>query len=310
MIEVKHVRKFFNGSRALDDFSLQIRRGELVGLVGPNGAGKTTLIKILSTLLVPDAGTVRIDGIDVVRNPADIRRLIGYLADQSGLYQDMRVREFLEFFADAFHLQASGRRQAIDDALARANLESRAEDFVEGLSFGARQRLMVAKTLLHRPSVLLLDEPANGLDPIARLRLRDLLRELHSQGLTILISSHILADLEDICTHAVLISDGRNLASEGGEVGIALRPSGQEVRIYEVELLGSAEKAVAALATMPGVKVLEAAAPRLRLSIEGPDERIADALNTLVTGGARVVRFAQRGFDLEQRYRAVYGGQL
>jgi ABC-2 type transport system ATP-binding protein len=308
MIEVEHVRKSFNGTQALDDVSLRVKKGELVGLVGPNGAGKTTLIRILSTLLLPDRGTVSIDGTDVVRNPASIRRVVGYLADQSGLYQDMRVRELLEFFADAFHLQGAGRNDAIESALVRAGLESRAEDLVEGLSFGAKQRLMLAKTLLHSPSVLLLDEPANGLDPIARVHLRDLLKELNSQGLTILISSHILADLEDICTHAVLISSGRNVVDEEGNVEIALRQLGQKPRLYEVELLGGAENAAAALATMPGVRVLEAAATRLRLSIEGPDERIADTLRTLVTAGITVTSFAPRGSGLEQRYRAVFGG--
>jgi len=308
MIEVEHVRKTFNGTQALDDFSLRVKKGELVGLVGPNGAGKTTLIRILSTLLLPDRGTVSIDGTDVVRNPASIRRVVGYLADQSGLYQDMRVRELLEFFADAFHLQGTGRNDALENALVRAGLESRAEDFVEGLSFGMKQRLMLAKTLLHSPSVLLLDEPANGLDPIARVHLRDFLKELNSQGLTILISSHILADLEDICTHAVLISGGKNVVDEEGNAGIALRQAGRKPRLFEVELLGGAEKAAAALATMPGVQVLEAAATRLRLSIDGPDERIADTLRILVSAGITVTSFARRGSGLEQRYRAVFGG--
>lgn len=309
MIEVEHVRKSFNGTQALDDFFLRVTKGELVGLVGPNGAGKTTLIRILSTLLLPDAGTVRIDGTDVVRNPASIRRVVGYLADQSGLYQDMRVREFLEFFADAFHLQGTGRKNAIENALVRASLELRADDFVEGLSFGTRQRLILAKTLLHSPSVLLLDEPANGLDPIARVHLRDLLKELNSQGLTILISSHILADLEDICTHAVLISGGRNVVDEEGNTVIALRHLASQPRLYEVELLGSAENAAAALATMPGVQVLETAATRLRLSIDGPDERIADTLRILVTTGTAVTSFERRGSSLEQRYRVVFGGK-
>jgi ABC-2 type transport system ATP-binding protein len=234
--------------------------------------------------------------------------VVGYLADQSGLYQDMRVHELLEFFADAFHLQGTGRNDAIESALIHAGLESRAEDFVEGLSFGAKQRLMLAKTLLHSPSVLLLDEPANGLDPIARVHLRDLLKQLNSQGLTILISSHILADLEDICTHAVLISGGRNVADEEGNMGIALRQLGQKGQLFEVELLDGAEHAAAALATVPGVQVLEAAATRLRLSINGPDERIADTLRTLVTAGVTVTSFARRGSGLEQRYRAVFGG--
>jgi ABC-2 type transport system ATP-binding protein len=309
MIEVEHVRKSFNRTRALDDVSLQVGKGELVGLVGPNGAGKTTLIRILSTLLRPDGGAVRIDGTDVVSHPAAIRGVVGYLADQSGLYQDMRVREFLEFFADAFHLRGTGRTDAIECALVRAGLESRAGDFVEELSAGTKQRLMLAKTLLHNPRVLLLDEPANGLDPIARTQLRSLLTELNAQGLTILISSHILADLEEICTHAVLISRGSIVADEEGNTVIPLRRPERQAWLYEVELLGSAEKAAAALAAMPGVQVLETAATRLRLSIDGPDEHVAETLRAMVVGGNSVIRFERRGSGLEQRYRLAFGGK-
>jgi ABC-2 type transport system ATP-binding protein len=308
MIEVEHVRKSFKGARALDDVSLQVSKGELVGLVGPNGAGKTTLIRILSTLLFPDGGAVRIDGTDVARHPAAVRGMVGYLADQSGLYQDMRVSEFLEFFADAFHLRGTGRKDAIERALVRAGLVGRANDFVEGLSFGTKQRLMLAKTLLHSPSVLLLDEPANGLDPIARNQLRDHLTELNAQGVTILISSHILADLEDICTHAVLISSGRNVVDEEGNTVIPLRHPEHHAWLFDVGILGDPGKAVASLAAVPGVQVLETAATRLRLSIDGPDERVAETLRALVAGGSAVIRFERRGSGLEQRYRLAFGG--
>ena len=200
MIEVNDLRKSYNGSRGLDGFNLKVDKGELFGLVGPNGAGKTTLMKILASLLVPDSGVAQVAGMSVQHNRDAVKTLIGYMPDQPGLYQDMRLREFLQFFADAFHVSKHRQPTTIDSALTRARLRERSDAYVEELSFGMKQRLVLAKTLLHEPKLLLLDEPATGLDPIARLDLRRELQQLNVEGVTILISSHILSDLEDICT--------------------------------------------------------------------------------------------------------------
>ena len=210
MIDVEQIRKGFGRKLALNGFTLHVGAGELFGLVGPNGAGKTTLMKILSTLLPIDSGTAQIGGLDVTTQGREVKRLIGYLPDQPGVYQDMSVREFLEFFADAFRLTGSRHRAAVDRALEWSGLNDRSRNPVEQLSFGMKQRLVLAKTLLHDPKVLLLDEPATGLDPMARLELRTQLKQLQAQGVTILISSHILSDLEDICTQIALIGEGRN----------------------------------------------------------------------------------------------------
>jgi len=166
MIAIEHLAKSYNGTRGLDGFSLQVEEGELFGLVGPNGAGKTTLIKILATLLRPDRGAARVAGLDVTKHPQEVKRAVGYMPDQPGLYQDMRVREFLEFFADAFRLPRERRRKAVAQGLERSGLTTRAHAFVEELSLGMKQRLLLARTLLHDPRVLLLDEPATGLDPL------------------------------------------------------------------------------------------------------------------------------------------------
>src|SRR3972149_6590797 len=208
MIEIEELRKSYNGQRALDGFSLRVEEGELFGLVGPNGAGKTTLIKILATLLPADGGRARVAGYDVAAAPRAVKPLIGYLPDVPGLYQDMRVSEFLEFFADAFRLPR-----------------------------------LLPKPLLHEPRVLLLDEPATGLDPLARIELREHLKALNRDGVTIFISSHILSDLEDICSRVALIANGRNAADVKGRTVLTLQEAVPPRVICEIEVAGEAEGA-------------------------------------------------------------------
>ncbi|MFZ0820096.1 MAG: ABC transporter ATP-binding protein [Candidatus Acidiferrales bacterium] len=311
MIEISQIRKSYKNTKALDGFNLQVAEGELIGLVGPNGAGKTTLIKILATLIRSDEGVARIAGIDVSRAKDSTKRIVGYMPDQPGLYQDMRVREFLEFFADAFQLRGSARLAAVDLALERSGLSSRSRAFVEELSFGMRQRLLMAKTLLHQPKVLLLDEPATGLDPLARIDLRHQLQQLSAQGMTILVSSHILSDLEDICSRVALISSGRNATDEQGRSVLDLRAktrdSGPRSRMYELEILGNAEAASRAAAELSGVRVLHIASPRVVVEISGDDVAVANLLHHLITFGVQVVKFSPSEASLEDRYRRIFG---
>jgi ABC-2 type transport system ATP-binding protein len=306
MIDVDQLSKTFNGTRALDGFTLHVGAGELFGLVGPNGAGKTTLMKVLSTLLPMDSGTAQIGGLHVNLQPRDVKRLTGYLPDQPGVYQDMSVREFLEFFADAFQLTGSRYRDAVDRALERSGLAGRSEDSVEQLSFGMKQRLVLAKTLLHDPKVLLLDEPATGLDPLARIELREQLKRLQAGGITILISSHILSDLEDICTQIALIGAGRNATDAEGHSVLQLHAPQAPVRIYEIELLGDSAAAVAIVKSVAGARVLESSSDRFVVEITGADEPAAALLRTLVMGGVNVLRFDHRALDLEERYRMIF----
>jgi ABC-2 type transport system ATP-binding protein len=307
MIEVRELRKNYNGVRALEGFSLEVARGELFGLVGPNGAGKSTLIKVLATLIQPDAGTATIAGEDVRRSPRKVRRQIGYMPDVPGLYHDMRVAEYLEFFADAFHL--GGLRQvSVNRALQRSGLESRAQAFVEELSLGMKQRLVLAKTLLHEPAVLLLDEPATGLDPLARIDLREQLRQLKAEGVTILISSHILSDLEDICDRVAFIAGGRNHADSSGKAVLTLAQQADRAMLCEIEVLGSAEEAANRAAALTGVRVRDASGSVLLLEVTGGKSEIATALRQLVAAGVEVLRFqpAAAGLGLEQHYRKMF----
>jgi ABC-2 type transport system ATP-binding protein len=307
MIAVEKIRKSFDGTHALDGFTLHVGAGELFGLVGPNGAGKTTLMKVLSTLLPADGGTAQIGGLDVATQAREVKRLIGYMPDQPGVYQDMSVREFLEFFADAFHITGARHRVAVDRALERSGLADRRRDSVEQLSFGMKQRLVLAKTLLHDPKVLLLDEPATGLDPIARIDLRAQLKQLQAEGVTILISSHILSDLEDICTQIALIGAGRNAADADGNSVIQLHAPQTQLRIYEVEVVGDSAPALSIVKSSAGVRLLESGVGRLVVEIIGADEQVTSFLRALVTGGVNVLRFDHRAGGVEERYRLAFG---
>src|SRR5580704_16210751 len=308
MIEVDQIQKRYNGSRGLAGFTTRVEKGELFGLVGPNGAGKTTLIKILSTLIRPDSGAARIAGIDVTANPRGVKRVVGYMPDQPGLYQDMRVLEFLEFFADAFRIPSRQRRAAVDKGLEDSGLGARRDSFVEELSFGMKQRLFLAKTLLHSPQVLLLDEPATGLDPMARVDLRDQLKRLNRQGITILLSSHILADLQEICSRVALIADGKNQQDAAGNSVIELRSADSSLtRLYEVGVLQDGERAAQFAGTFTGVKVMDVEPSRIVVEISGEPAQAAEFLRHLVTSGVQVVRFDRPPATLEQRYREVFG---
>jgi ABC-2 type transport system ATP-binding protein len=306
VIDVEQMRKSFDGTRALDGFTLHVGAGELFGLVGPNGAGKTTLMKVLSTLLPMDSGTAQIGGRSVKTQTREVKRLIGYLPDQPGVYQDMSVREFLEFFADAFQLTGVRHRASVDRALERSGLADRNADSVEQLSFGMRQRLVLAKTLLHDPKVLLLDEPATGLDPLARIELREQLKRLRAEGITILISSHILSDLEDVCTQIALIGAGRNATDAEGHSVLQLRAPPAPARIYEIELLGDSALAVTMVNSLAGARVLESGPSRLVVEITGADEQAAVLLRALVVGGVNVLHFEHHALGLEERYRMVF----
>ena len=208
MIECQNLRMEYGDTVALENLCLNIDAGEVFGLIGPNGAGKTTLIRVLATLLEPTYGTVRIAGVNVLANPLAVHPIIGYMSDFFSLYENMRVWEYLDHFARCYRVPADRRDKLIDEALELVSLQVRRESEINELSRGMRQRLCFAKSLLHEPQVLLLDEPASGLDPAGRLEFRELLKQLHSMGRTILISSHILVEMTDFCTSIGIMEQG------------------------------------------------------------------------------------------------------
>lgn len=214
-IVVEHARRTFRGVVAVDDLSLVARPGEVTALIGPNGSGKTTLMLMLATLLEPDAGTIRVDGFDPVTQSAEVRRRIGWMPDGFGTWDALKVREVIEIVAAAYRIPSASIRPRVDELLRLVHLDDLADRPARVLSRGQKQRLGLARALVNDPSVLVLDEPASGLDPRSRIELRDILRDLAAQGRTILVSSHILTELQEMAERAVIVARGRSIEDQG-----------------------------------------------------------------------------------------------
>jgi ABC-2 type transport system ATP-binding protein len=229
-IRVRHLWHRFGRTEVLRDVSFDVHEGEIFGFIGPNGAGKTTTIRVMATLLEPMAGKVEIDGLDVTVDPHAVRKVIGYMPDHAGVYERVTVREYLEFFADAYRVPTAGTTYAVVDAVMElTDLTKLRDKLVATMSKGMKQRLQLARTLLHDPKVLILDEPASDLDPRARIEIRDLLVELRSMGKTIFLSSHILTELADVCTSVAILERGRLVVS-GPIADIARRLEAAQAR--------------------------------------------------------------------------------
>ncbi|HVN52848.1 MAG TPA: ABC transporter ATP-binding protein [Anaerolineaceae bacterium] len=310
VIEIQNLTKRYGGRTAVDGLNLEVENGEIFGFVGPNGAGKTTTIRIMATLLEPSAGEVRIGSHLVSKEPAGVRRLVGYMPDVFGLYRDMKVWEYLDFFAACYHIPESVRPGLIGDLLELVDLSHRREDMLESLSRGMQQRLSLARTLIHDPQVLILDEPASGLDPRARVEIRELLVQLSRMGKTIFFSTHILADVAEICTRVGILEAGKLVAV--GELE-ALQQQVMPRRTVEITLLDNLETARKLLESLPAVSALKEIGGqngrcRLELEFIGDDQALSQILAWLVQAGVQVVRFSAESRDLEAVFmRATKG---
>ena len=298
--------KRYDGTLAVAGVDLTVDQGEIFGLVGPNGAGKTTTLRILATLLAPSAGTAEIAGMSVTRNPDQVRRVIGFMPDAFGVYDDMKVWEYLDFFGRCYGLTPSARRRVISDLLELVDLADKRNSYVQTLSRGMQQRLCLAHALVHDPQVLLLDEPASGLDPRARVELRELLRELRAMGKTILISSHILPELEELCTSVAIVDHGSVLA-QGRVADIERRLRfGAVLRVHvlaEGEALEAARDHFAADPEVASTSILEDGT--IELGFRGDDAASARLLATAVGAGLQIVTFSRAASDLEELFLQV-----
>jgi ABC-2 type transport system ATP-binding protein len=308
IVRTTGLAKRYDGTLAVAGVDLEVGAGEIFGLVGPNGAGKTTTLRMLATLLAPTSGDAEIAGASIRRNPDAVRRVLGYMPDSFGVYDDMRVWEYLDFFARCYGLPAARRRRMIGDLLELVDLADKREAWVSALSRGMQQRLCLAHALVHDPQVLLLDEPASGLDPRARVELRELLRELRVLGKTILVSSHILPELEELCTSVAIIDRGQVLAS--GRIADIERRLRQGA-VLRVRVLGDDEARIAARAwfeTRPDVASAAILADgQVELGFRGDDDATAGLLADAVGAGLRVASFSRAASDLEELFLQVTG---
>jgi len=305
MIEINGLTKKFGNLVAVNDLSFRIERGDAFGFVGPNGAGKTTTIKMLATLLPPDGGSATVNGHDVVKEPEAVRACIGYMPDFFGVYDDMKVWEYLDFFAAAYRVAAQKRPQLIRDVLELTDLSHKRDDYVDALSRGMKQRLCLAKTLVHDPDVLLLDEPASGLDPRARIEIRELLQELVKMDKTILISSHILPELAELCNKIAIIEGGKLvLAGDVKEISSQLA-GGLKLIIRTSDRL---EEACRFLAERPEIASAELGEGCIECVYRGPEGQQHSILTCLVQAGFPVQSFSEEEADLEDLYMRLTQG--
>ena len=306
MIEVSHFTKRYGEFVAVDDLSFSIGAGEIFGFIGPNGAGKSTTIRFLATLLRPTSGEGRIAGHSVVSDPMAVRRVIGFMPDDFGVYDGMKVWEFLDFFAVAYQIPRVQRKQIIGQVLELLDLTHKRDDYVNGLSKGMKQRLCLAKTLVHDPPVLILDEPASGLDPRARLEMKALLTELKGMGKTILVSSHILSELADFCTSIGIIERGRLLAAGSiQEIQSQLRA----YRVLKVRVgAGGSERAARIIGDDDGTRKVEAYDHTVTAEFEGTDEALGGLLHRLIAAGVPVQSFAEEELSLEEVFMMITKG--
>jgi ABC-2 type transport system ATP-binding protein len=310
MIETRALLKRYDSLTAINNLTLQVPRGAIYGFAGPNGAGKTSTMRILTTLLLPTSGQAFVAGHEVTRDPRTVRRLIGYMPDYFGVYEDMRVWEYLDFFAACYDIAESDRPNMISDLLDLVDLGHRRDDMVDKLSRGMKQRLCLARTLVHDPQVLILDEPASGLDPRARIEIRELLVELARMGKTIFFSTHILADVSEICTHIGIIEAGQ-LVVQGRMDDVRRRWMAS--RELVITLLGRTEDAKRELIQMPAVvevSDMDAAGgrQRLRVAFNGEDQVLTDMIQMLAAQNIPVLNFNEEAHDLESVFMRVTKG--
>lgn len=297
-IEIRDLRVDYGNFVAVSDVTLSVPVGEVFGLVGPNGAGKTSTFRVLATLMEPTYGEVRLAGIDIFEDPAAARRLMGYMPDLAPVPSDLKVWEFLDLYADAYGLgSAAARRERVEECLTEVALTDRRNVFCKTLSRGQTQRLVLAKTLLHAPKVLILDEPASGMDPLSRRNLRLALRRLADAGSTVFISSHILSELAEMCSSICVMNRGHLLAA--GTVDEVRRLLGRVERTLTVAVLERADVAADWLWTQPGVTALKRAEERLSFAFSGTHDEQAALLAGLIGQQFRVTVFEEQKSTFE-----------
>lgn len=305
MIELIDFGKDYGEFTAVERLNLKIEAGELFGFIGPNGAGKSTSIRFLATLLKASRGEGIVNGHRVTQDPMSVRHSVGYMPDNFGVYDGMKVWEFLDFFAVAYRIGRSKRKQVINDVMDLLDLGHKRNDFVNGLSRGMKQRLCLAKTLVHDPPVLILDEPTSGLDPRARVEVKALLKELRRMGKTILISSHILTELADCCTSIGIIERGQ-LLMHGPIEEVYRRIRGN--RVLEIKFTDKMDLGLSIVRSSPLLRDCQVEDHSCTIELEASDQQVADMLQQLIASGIGIRSYAEKEPSLEDVFMLVTKG--
>ena len=302
MLTIKNLRKRYGNFQALDGLNLEVADGELFGFVGPNGAGKTTTLKILAGLLVPDEGEVEIGGLDVYSDGKELRRRIGYVPDFFGVYDNLKVSEYMEFFAACYHLEGFEARKRARSLLEQVGLGERMDACVDGLSRGMQQRLCLARALIHDPELLIMDEPTAGLDPRTHLEFRQMVWELHEQGKTILLSSHNLAELSELCTDIGIIDAGKMVLSGSNDAAIDQIYTSKQIIISVHDQM---EKALAFLKESPMVRTISICEKDIMVGFTGDEHRESELLKQMIEAGIPVRGFMREPGSLESIFMQI-----
>jgi ABC-2 type transport system ATP-binding protein len=305
MIELTNFGKDYGEFTAVGSVNMKIEAGELFGFIGPNGAGKSTSIRFLATLLKSTRGDGLVNGFSVNKQPMDVRRSIGYMPDDFGVYDGMKVWEFLDFFAVAYKIGRTQRKKVIGDVLELLDLTHKRDDYVNGLSRGMKQRLCLAKTLVHDPPVLILDEPTSGLDPRARIEVKALLKELRKMGKTIMISSHILSELADCCTSIGIIERGQLLMH--GPIDSVYRQMRRN-RIVEIRFVENQDAGISIVRSDPTMRGIEIDGDRVTAEFETDDQGLANLMKKLIDSGVKMRSFSDKDPTLEDVFMLVTKG--
>ena len=307
MIETRDLTKRYGELFAIRSIELDLKEGDLFGFIGPNGAGKTTTMRIIATLLQPTWGEAYVGGYSIYTHPKEIRRLVGYMPDFFGVYDDMKVIEYLEFFAAAYRISGTERRRVCEEMLDVVDLDFKRDAYASTLSRGQTQRLGLARVMLHDPQVLLLDEPLSGLDPRARIEMRNLLKRLREMGKTIIVSSHILPELADICNKVGIIDHG--VMNVNAEVAEVMRQVRQNV-VLHIELAGAAEKAHDLLAALPSVSQVESNEQphTFVVTLHDDVQDYTDIPTSLIDAGLKIKSFKEDELNLEAAFMKLTKG--
>ena len=305
MIELIDFGKDYGDFTAVERLNLKIEAGEMFGFIGPNGAGKSTTMRFLATLLKASRGEGVVNGYSVARQPMGVRKSVGYMPDSFGVYDGMKVWEFLDFFAVAYRIGRAQRKRIISDVLELLDLSHKRDDYVNGLSRGMKQRLCLAKTLVHDPPVLILDEPASGLDPRARVEVKALLKELRRMGKTILISSHILTELADCCTSIGIIERGQLLMH--GPINEVYRRIRRN-RFVVIKFIHSMDLGLSVLRSATALRDLQIEDHTATVELETDDQGVAELLSQLIQQGVGIRSFGEKEPTLEDVFMLVTKG--